>query len=287
MSKVADLHMHTTHSDGTLTPIELARLAKEQKVDAIALTDHDTVTGIEELVEETNKLGLEAIAGVELSAAFAPGTLHILGYGFDPKGPIEGKLVQFQKAREERNPRILEKLKELGMPLTMEEVKSLSKIEGQLGRPHIARALELKGYVKTYAEAFDKFLSKGKPAYISKAGLAAKDCVELIHESGGVAVVAHPVQMRLRGEELRAKIKELVELGMDGLEVIHPDHSPENQTLYSDLADEFGLLKTGGSDFHGAHKPGIQLGQGRPPYFFLEKLRDKISERRRRYALRN
>jgi predicted metal-dependent phosphoesterase TrpH len=287
MSKVADLHMHTTHSDGTLTPVELARLAKEQKVDAVALTDHDTVSGIEELVEETNKLGLEAIAGVELSALFSPGTLHILGYGFDPRGPIEGRLVQFQKAREERNPRILEKLKELGMPLTMEEVKTLSKAAGQVGRPHIARALELKGYVASYAEAFDRFLSKGKPAYISKAGLSAKECVELIHESGGVAVVAHPVQMRLKGEELTAKIKELVVLGLDGLEVIHPDHSPENQTLFSDLADEFCLFKTGGSDFHGAHKPGVQLGQGRPPYFFLEKMRDKISERRRRYALRN
>ena len=287
MSKVADLHMHTTHSDGTLTPVELARLAKEQKVDAVALTDHDTVSGIEELVEETSKLGLEAIPGVELSAAFGPGTLHILGYGFDPRGPIEGRLVQFQKAREERNPRILEKLKELGMPLTLEEVKTLSKATGQVGRPHIARALELKGYVASYAEAFDKFLSKGKPAYLSKAGLSAKDCVELIHESGGVAVVAHPVQMRLKGEELTAKIKELVALGMDGLEVIHPDHSPENQTLFSDLADEFSLFKTGGSDFHGAHKPGVQLGQGRPPYFFLEKMRDKISERRRRYALRN
>ncbi len=287
MSKVADLHMHTTHSDGTLTPVELARLAKEQKVDAVALTDHDTVSGIEELVEETGKLGLEAIPGVELSAAFGPGTLHILGYGFDPRGPIEARLVQFQKAREERNPRILEKLKELGMPLTLEEVKTLSKAAGQVGRPHIARALELKGYVASYAEAFDKFLSKGKPAYLSKAGLSAKDCVELIHESGGVAVVAHPVQMRLKGEELTSKIKELVALGMDGLEVIHPDHSPENQTLFSDLADEFGLFKTGGSDFHGAHKPGVQLGQGRPPYFFLEKMRDKISERRRRYALRN
>lgn len=287
MSKVADLHMHTNHSDGTLTPVELARLAKEQKVDAIALTDHDTVTGVEELVEETNRLGLEALPGVELSAAFSPGTLHILGYGFDPRGPISGRLVRFQKSREERNPRILEKLKELGMPLTLEEVKTLSKAAEQIGRPHIARALELKGYVGSYAEAFDRFLSKGKPAYISKAGLSAKECVELIHESGGVAVVAHPVQMRLRVGELTEKIKELVEWGMDGLEVIHPDHSPEDQTLFSDLADEFGLLKTGGSDFHGAHKPGVQLGQGRPPYFFLEKLRDRISERRRRYALRN
>jgi predicted metal-dependent phosphoesterase TrpH len=287
MKLVADLHMHTTHSDGTLTPVELARLAKAQRVNAVALTDHDTVSGIGELVEETNKLGLEAIPGVELSAIFSPGTLHILGYGFDPEGPIAQRLVEFQKAREERNPRILEKLKEMGMPLTLEEVKAISKVHGQLGRPHIARALEAKGYVSSYAEAFDQYLSKGRPAYISKAGFTAKECVDLIHESGGVAVVAHPIQMRLKEPELRAKIKELVELGMDGLEVIHPDHSAEFQTLFSDLADEFGLLKTGGSDFHGTHKPGIELGQGRPPYLFLEKLRERISERRQRYAWRN
>ncbi|HET9868930.1 MAG TPA: PHP domain-containing protein [bacterium] len=287
MSKVADLHLHTTHSDGTLTPRELARLAKAQGVDAIALTDHDTVSGIEELLDEGRILGLEVIPGVELSADFGPGTLHILGYGFDPKGPIGGRLKRFQKARAERNPQVLERLRELHMPLTLEEVKALSGATGQLGRPHIARALERKGYVRSYEEAFDRYLSKGKPAYVPKATLAAEECVKLIHESGGVAVAAHPVQMRLTGAALRDKLSELAALGMDGLEVIHPDHGSEAQTLFSDLADALGLLKTGGSDFHGDHKPGVQLGQGRPPYLFLEKLRNRISERRRRYALRN
>ncbi|HEY5038830.1 MAG TPA: PHP domain-containing protein [bacterium] len=280
MKAVADLHMHTNHSDGTLNPTELAQLAKAQKVDAVALTDHDTVTGIGELVAETNRLGLEALAGVELSAQFHPGTLHILGYGFDPQGSIREKLIQFQKARAERNPQILKKLKEMGMPLTLEEVKSLSKAKGQIGRPHIARAMEAKSYVKNYEEAFDRYLTKGGPAYVPKASWSAKDCIDMIHESGGVAVVAHPVQMKLQGMDLRKKVEELGQMGIDGLEVIHPDHSPEDQAKFTALAEEFGLLTTGGSDFHGDHKPGIQLGQGRPPYLFLERLRDRIKNRR-------
>jgi 3',5'-nucleoside bisphosphate phosphatase len=274
--KTADLHMHTNHSDGTLNPVELARLAKAQNLDAVALTDHDTVTGLAELVEEVNKLGIEAIPGVELSAKFFPGTLHILGYGFDPQGPIRQKLEQFQKARAERNPQILKKLKELGMPLTLEEVKKLSGAKNQIGRPHIAQALAAKGYVASYEEAFDKYLTKGGPAYINKAGWSAQECIDLIHESGGVAVIAHPVQMKLQGMELRQKLKELVDMGMDGIEVVHPDHSPEDQALFISLAEEFGLLPTGGSDFHGDHKPGIQLGQGRPPYTYLEALRERM-----------
>jgi predicted metal-dependent phosphoesterase TrpH len=273
--KTADLHMHTNHSDGTLSPVELARLAKEQNLDAVALTDHDTVTGLAELVEEVNKLGIEAIPGVELSAKFSPGTLHILGYGFDPNGPIRQKLEEFQKARAERNPQILAKLAELGMPLTIDEVKKLSGAKNQIGRPHIAKALEAKGYA-SYEEAFDKYLTKGGPAYINKAGWSAQECIDLIHESGGVAVIAHPIQMKLQGMELRTKLKELADMGMDGIEVVHPDHKPEDQAFFAILAEEFGLLPTGGSDFHGAHKPGIQLGQGRPPYTYLEALRERM-----------
>lgn len=278
--KTVDLHMHTNHSDGTLNPVELARLAKAQGIDAIALTDHDTVTGIGELVEEINRLGLEAIPGVELSAKFWPGTLHILGYGFNPNGPIREKLVQFQKARAERNPQILEKLKALGMPLTLEEVKEISKAQNQIGRPHIAKAMEAKGYVKSYEEAFDQYLTKGGPAYVDKAGWSAQECIDMIHESGGAAVIAHPIQMKLQGMELRGKIKELAEMGIDGLEVVHPDHSPEDQKLFTALAEEFGLLTTGGSDFHGAHKPGVQLGQEKAPYTFLENLKKRIQQRK-------
>jgi predicted metal-dependent phosphoesterase TrpH len=280
MKSTADLHMHTNHSDGTLNPTELARLARAQGVDAVALTDHDTVTGIKELVEETNRLGLEAIAGVELSASFKPGTLHILGYGFDPEGPIRQRLEQFQKARAERNPRILEKLKSLGFSLTMEEVREISQAKGQVGRPHFAKALETKGYVNSYKEAFDKYLTKGAPAYVSKAAWSAQECIDMLHESGGVAVVAHPIQMKLQGMELRTKIKELAEMGLDGLEAVHPDHKPEDQAAFTQLAKEFGLLTTGGSDFHGDHKPGIQLGQGRPPYEFLERLRERLKKRK-------
>ncbi len=276
MKTIADLHTHTRHSDGTVDPGELARLAKSQGVDAVALTDHDTVSGIGELAAEAQRLGLEAIAGVELSAQFNPGTLHILGYGFDCEGPIRAKLEKFQKAREERNPLILERLKALGMPLALEEVRAIAGAQGQLGRPHIAKAMEAKGYVKSYAEAFDRYLTKGGPAYVPKAAWSARDCVEMIHESGGVAVAAHPIQMKLQGMDLEAKVGELAAIGLDGLEVVHPDQDAESQWRFTQLAEQFGLLTTGGSDFHGDHKPGIQLGHGRPPYIFLEKLRDRI-----------
>ena len=281
MKTVADLHMHTNHSDGTLTPAELARLAREQAVDAVALTDHDTVSGLEDLIREAEREGLEVVPGIELSAKFSPGTLHLLGYGFDFRGPIVKRLEVFQKARAERNPRILEKLKDLGMSLTMEEVKELSHSQGQVGRPHIAKALEAKGYVENYEMAFRKYLTKGAPAYASKASWEAGECIEMIHESGGVAVIAHPIQMKLQGMELKKKVAELAEMGLDGLEVIHPDHKREVRETFRELAEEFGLLTTGGSDFHGQHKPGIQLGQGRPPYENLEKLRDRIDQRRK------
>jgi 3',5'-nucleoside bisphosphate phosphatase len=281
MKTVADLHMHTNHSDGTLTPKELARLAREQAVDAVALTDHDTVSGLEDLIREAENEGLEVMPGVELSAKFSPGTLHILGYGFDFKGRIAQRLEIFQRARAERNPLILEKLKALGMPLTMEEVTELSKAQGQVGRPHIAKALEAKGYVESYDQAFRKYLAKGAPAYVTKASWEAKECIDMIHESGGAAVVAHPIQMKLQGMDLKQKVAELAEMGLDGLEVIHPDHKPEDRQIFGELAKEFGLLTTGGSDFHGKHKPGIQLGQGRPPYENIEKLRERIAQRRK------
>jgi predicted metal-dependent phosphoesterase TrpH len=281
MKTVADLHMHTTHSDGTLTPFELARLAREQAVDAVALTDHDTVSGLEDLIREAEKEGLEVLPGIELSARFSPGTLHLLGYGFDFMGPIAKKLEVFQTARAERNPLILQKLKELGMPLTLEEVKELSHAQGQVGRPHIAKALEAKGYVESYEVAFRKYLTKGAPAYVAKASWEAKECIDMIHDSGGAVVVAHPIQMKLQGGDLRAKVAELAEMGLDGLEVVHPDHKPQDKQVFRELAAEFSLLTTGGSDFHGKHKPGIQLGQGRPPYENLERLRERIAQRRK------
>ncbi len=281
MKTVADLHMHTTHSDGTLTPSELARLAREQAVDAVALTDHDTVSGLEDLIREAEREGLEVLAGIELSAKFSPGTLHLLGYGFDFQGPIRQKLEMFQKARAERNPLVLEKLKSLGMPLTLDEVKQLSQAQGQVGRPHIAKALEAKGYVESYEMAFRKYLTKGAPAYVAKASWEARECIEMIHESGGAVVVAHPIQMKLQGMELRTKVAELAGMGLDGLEVLHPDHKPQDRLAFQSLAEEFGLLTTGGSDFHGRHKPGIQLGQGRPPYENLEKLRERIAQRKK------
>ena len=164
--------------------------------------------------------------------------------------------------------------------MTLAQVKEISKAQGQVGRPHIAQAMVRLGYVASYEEAFERFLTKGAPAYVPKATWGAQECIDMIHESGGAAVIAHPIQMKLQGLELQSRIGELVEMGLDGLEVVHPDHGPQDQRLFQSLAEQFGLLTTGGSDFHGDHKPGIQLGQGRPPYVFLEKLRERIRKRR-------
>jgi predicted metal-dependent phosphoesterase TrpH len=262
-----DLHSHSTASDGTLPPEEVVRLAKSNGVSGLALTDHDTVAGVAAAAAEAAKLGIDFLPGIEISATYPePGTLHILGYGVDPNSTVLHDLTRgLIEARDNRNPRIVAKLNELGIAITMAEVEAqaaTSASESQvIGRPHIAAVLVKKGYVSSIKNAFDQYLGQGKPAYYDKERLAPERAFELIRLSGGVAVLAHPIQLRSQNDaQLDRAVKDLVDLGLRGIEVIHSDHDAAWVEKCTRLAERYGLLKTGGSDFHGTNKKDISLG---------------------------
>ena len=284
--KRCDLHMHTVHSDGTYTPTELVRLAKRAGLACIALTDHDTLNGIAEAQEEGNRSGIEVIAGVEISVKFEPGTMHILGYFVDRNsGQLKRKLEDIQEARRQRNPMIIQKLKAFGLQITLEEVERESG-GGQVGRPHFARVLVNKGYVKDFDEAFNKYLAKGQPAYVDKRKLSSQDAIDMIEEAGGIASLAHPKQLKLDSklDEFERVIAELKDQGLKGLEVYSSCQSPVEAARYKKTAERLGLLITGGSDFHGANRPQIQLGwlgEGAEiPYETIDQMKKLLLDRK-------
>jgi len=273
-----DLHTHSTASDGSFTPRELVSLAKKIGLKAIALTDHDTVAGLEEFMQEGVRVEIETIPGVELSAHFDRGTLHILGYFLDFKNrSLLKELQKFQEARIKRNPKIVKKLQALGIPITYEEVVAASG-GGQIGRPHFAKVLLAKGIVKSFDEAFERFLKKGAPAYVEKERIYPKECITLLLQAKGIPVLAHPFTLHLENEELETFIKELKDWGLAGIEVYYTEHTPEQTAFYLTLAQKYNLYITGGSDFHGKNKEEIKLGFGygnlRVTYQILEKLKE-------------
>ena len=259
-SRWVDLHSHSTASDGTLSPAEVVRLAVEIGLSALALTDHDTIAGVEEAGREAKRLNLDFLPGIEISAEYPqPGTLHLLGYGVDPQSMILRDLTKTLLAgRDSRNPKIIDKLQKLGVSITMDEVarEAGGKV---VGRPHIAAILVRKGYVSSIKQAFDKYLAPGGAAYFDKERLSPKKAISMILESGGLPVLAHPIQLRYHNDaELERLIKDLLDLGLAGIEVMHSDHGPELVEKYAALADRYKLLKTGGSDFHGSNKTRIR-----------------------------
>ncbi|MFP3868191.1 MAG: PHP domain-containing protein [Desulfobacteraceae bacterium] len=257
-----DLHTHSTASDGSFRPREVVALARDRGLKAMALTDHDTIDGVPEAIQTGDQLGVEVIPGIEISADFPEGTMHILGYFIDYQQPFFNQRLQVLKeARVHRNPRIVEKLNQLGLAISWEDVLQVSG-SGQIGRPHIARVLVIKGYVKDLQEAFDLYLRQGGPAYVPKFRLPPAEAIALIRQTQGIPVLAHPFTLGLGLNQLKAQLQELQELGLLGLEVYYPEHTPAMQADYLRLTQDLGLLVTGGSDFHGANKPGIELGKG-------------------------
>lgn len=255
-----DLHMHTVHSDGTLTPTALVELAKKQGLSCVALTDHDTLSGVQEAQNAGSRVGVEVIAGVEISAICEPGTMHILGYFIDPKSKqLQEKLEEIQEARRQRNPMIIEKLRALGIEITLEEVERESGGD-QVGRPHFAKVLVQKGRVKNFEEAFDQYLAKGCPAYVDKRKFTSRDSIRMIEEAGGIASLAHPKTLNLDSKEFEQKLDELKSEGLKGLEVYSSCQNREESARFKKTADRLGLFATGGSDFHGANRPQVQLG---------------------------
>ncbi len=257
-----DLHAHSTVSDGTLSPEALAELAGSLGLTALALTDHDTMEGTSRFKAACTKVGVRGIAGVEISADFSPGTMHVLGYF--PAMPGAGftqHLKQIREGRTERNQRILETLAGLGKPVDQQLAGALP--EGAvMGRPHIAQAMVDCGYVPDCRTAFDRFLGKGKPAYHDRFRLAPDVAVASIREAGGAAVLAHPFTLDLSTTALRRLLDALKEAGLVGIEVFYPEHPDPLRQLYTTLAHERGLILTGGSDYHGTLNPAIHLGRG-------------------------
>jgi len=258
-----DLHTHSTCSDGTFSPVDLVREAKRAGLTHLSLTDHDTIDGVAEARTEAEIQGLSFIGGLEISAEYQPGTLHVLGYGFDEvDAALSERLEYVRRCRAERNPKIAKNLRAMGMDVDMEEVKAASG-HGLVGRPHFAKVLFDKGYVASLQEAFDKYLAKGRPAYVNKVRLSPEESLSVIRKASGVAVLAHPLQLKAgRNGELGAVVKWLVDLGLQGMECFYRNHSAEDTEALLALARKHGLIPTGGSDFHGANRPGIRLGTG-------------------------
>ena len=260
MVRLADLHTHTTASDGQYTPAELAELAKARGLSVLAVTDHDTTAGVDEAVEAGKALGLRVIRGVELSAK-EHHNFHILGYGFRT-GPSElARLCEKLRAgRDERKYRILEFLQEKGIHISLTEVEELAG--GQvIARPHFAQVLVRRGYAATNREAFDRYLDSGEfRQKVTRFKADARTCIEAVKSAGGVVSLAHPYQMGLPEGELEALVKQLADWGLDALECFYPKYTPDQQTLYRRLAEKYRLRQTGGSDFHGEKvKPEVAL----------------------------
>lgn len=257
----ADLHSHSTISDGRLSPTALVERAAAQGVGILALTDHDNIGGIAEAEAAGKRLGVEVIPGVEISADYDPGTMHILGLGIDPTNSTLLMRLEFlQEARRQRNPKVLQKLQALGIDITLAEIEALAGSR-QIGRPHFAQALINKKAASSFDDAFERFLAKGSPAYVAKTRLSPRESIQIIHGAGGLAVLAHPIQLRLQGQALEAVIQDLVDAGLDGIEVFHSDHDKNHENLYATLARQFGLKISGGSDFHGIEGKSIELGK--------------------------
>ena len=273
-----DLHLHTTASDGVLSPAEIVRYAKSKGLQAIAITDHDTIEGCEEALSGEARVGFEVIPGIEISAEYSPGSMHILGFFLDIHHPLLNERLEYlQKARAERNPKMVAKLNQLGIKVTYEEVLKASG-GGQVGRPHFANVLLEKRVVKSFQEAFDRFLKKGAPAYVDKFRFTSKEALHFIHESRGVAVLAHPNTLGVgRYSELEKVIVQLVDEGLQGIEVYYPEHSSAEVAQYKILADRYNLLSTGGTDYHGIEKNELDIGVGRGemklPYSIVENIK--------------
>lgn len=271
MPVYADLHLHTSASDGELRPSELVYRAQSIGLKAIAITDHDTLSGLPEAIASGKKNHISIIAGIEISAVYDPGTMHILGYfPAYPQG-LEERLSFIQEARRKRCPLIIKRLNALGLSVTLDDVIAISR-GGQIGRPHIAKAMINKGIAKNSAEAFSRYLAKGKPAYVEKEKMTIEDSISLIREYNGLVVLAHPFTLDLQPYELKLLIKHLKLLGLAGLEIIYPEHTRSQKRLYTSIAHNLNLFITGGTDYHGPGRNNVSIGDfgiEKPAYDYM------------------
>jgi len=268
----ADLHIHTKCSDGLFTPEEIVRKAVHAGLKAISITDHDTVTGIDQAKPLALELGLELIPGVEMSSAYKGYDIHILGYFFDyQQSELKGYLDHCRRLRTERAERMVQKLGKMGVKIEIEQIIMKAQ-NGSVGRPHIAAVLQDGGFVKSFSEAFSKYLGSHSPAYVKSIETHPEEVIRLINEAGGLSFLAHPAQNTT--DEV---LKQLISFGLDGLEIIHPSHDAYRQNYYREIANEYFMLFSGGSDYHGLKDHEDTFGQVWIPYDWVTKMKSRLS----------
>ena len=274
-----DLHTHTCHSDGSYTPTELAREASEKNL-IVALTDHNTVTGLSEFLNEAERLGITAIGGTELSTVYGGKEFHLLGLFIDPEhyDEVEELCTDYHKLKEKSNINLVDKLCEAGYQIDYSEIKKRN-VKGSVNRAHIAAELVKQGYVSSINEAFDRLLDEKNGLYVPPKRLDLIEGVAFVRKIGAVPVLAHPLK-EIDACELRAMLPELIDAGLVGIETMHSSYSDEKISVSKEIASEFSLLESGGSDFHGSIKPGVMLGVGKgnldiPDSFYYDLLARK------------
>jgi len=266
--RVADLHLHTTFSDSTYAPLELLKRSSKSGLDAIAVVDHDTVSGIAPALESAKDLDIEVIPGIELTAEYNNTEIHILGYFIDYENKVlRERLEILRQNRIERIYKISDKLKNIEINLDAEDVFELAR-GSTVGRMHVARAMVKKGIVGSIGEAFKRFIGDKSPAYVLGFRISPQEAIKLIKDAGGIPVLAHPYI--LRNDNL---IPEFVRFGIMGLEIYYPEHTQSMINFYLGLAKQYNLLVTGGSDCHGTAKPDVKIGCIKIPYELVEKLK--------------
>jgi predicted metal-dependent phosphoesterase TrpH len=271
----ADLHAHTTCSDGQLTPQQLVAEALAADLQVLAITDHDSLDGIAAAADAAAGTGLEVVPGIEISCQAAGREVHLLGLFVDPGDAALNRLTLSQReSRRERATVIVERLRQRGESLTIEDI-DLQAAGGPIGRPHVARAMLAAGIVIDMQSAFDRYLGIGRACFVPKRLPTAQDAIVLVREAGGVSVLAHPGSSRVR----QAVITDLANAGLDGVEIRHPKHSRQREEILLALSRRLGLLPSGGSDFHGPGRQAARLGQYRVPVSWSENLRQRAHER--------
>lgn len=277
--KIIDMHTHTNYSDGDLSPQELIRLAIDKGIGTIAITDHDTIEGIKNVNRSEKTIldsGIEIINGIELSAKVNRGRMHILGYGIDLNNKtLNKKMVDLKDNSINSVLSIMEQIKrDYGIRFNYEDIKELVNSNHNLGRPDLAKLCVKYGYATTLSDAFDKYLIDAhNKTRQSNKGLQYQECLELIANSGGIPVLAHPKSLELSEKEFLILLKEMISCGLKGIEVYHSSHSKEEMNYYLEIANKYDLLISGGSDFHGKTvKPDIELGTGKNNNIRIKKL---------------
>jgi 3',5'-nucleoside bisphosphate phosphatase len=283
MTNIVDLHTHSTASDGIYSPTELLRLAAEAGLKVQALTDHDSTNGLEEASQAAATHSIDFIPGIEINTDVKGGEVHVLGYFIEYQRPAFQAVLQvLRDARVLRGQRMVERLNEQGVSIKWERVRAIA--QGSVGRPHVAEALLEAGYVKSIAEAFDKYIGAGRPAYIPRYKLTPQDAIRLIVSANGLPVMAHPITLP-GADELLKWLPGLRETGLVGLEVYYGPYTPEQVQELLSIASKHQLIPTGGTDYHGPNIHPTPLGGRYVPYESVERLKDAAAQRRRKTPL--